>query len=470
MKLNVRSIGVKLLAYFSLFAAGVLGLIWLLQIVFLQSFYEDMKIREVRELANSLAEAYGGDNFETIAAKSAYSNSVLIYVFDSRGVVLYSEDEHSVGRGKGGRGRSTEVQSVADDYKEFLTELQNSENAQIYYVKENKEIDGKWLVVGVWLDKAALYVTSKLDPVDATTGILRTQLIYVSIASFLLGLVMAIVLSMKFSRPILAITNRSKELGKGNFVKFNQKGFCTELDELSDALNDASDELKKVESLRRELIANISHDLRTPLTMIKAYAEMVRDISGNNAEKREAHLGVIIGEADRLTLLVNDILALSAIQSSAEPLLMERYSITSLVREVVVKFEPIFDLEGLSIHVSAEDGLITACDPQKIQQVLYNLIGNAMNYVGDDKAVFISAFRKDGAVRVEVKDNGQGIAEEELPHIWERYYRAREHKRDKAGTGLGLSIVKEILEAHGARFGAQSHTGEGATFYFELNE
>ena len=182
----------------------------------------------------------------------------------------------------------------------------------------------------------------------------------------------------------------------------------------------ASHELGKVEGLRRELIANVSHDLKTPLTMIKAYAELIRDISGDNKVKREAHLGVISSEVDRLEKLVSDILSLSQAQSGGMPLNMAALDVSETVERVMARFEPLFTSEGYQFHAELEPNQVAQADDRRIEQVLYNLIGNALNYIGRDKTVYVRVKGLSDAVRVEISDHGEGIAEEELPRIWER--------------------------------------------------
>jgi signal transduction histidine kinase len=353
------------------------------------------------------------------------------------------------------------------DYAEFSERINQSADGQVRYTL-NSGSGAKTLVLGVRLDDALLYISTPLDPLGVTIEILRRQLLYVSIVALLMGLVIAFFIARRFTRPVTAITSQAGALAEGRFPESFDKGFCSELDHLSDTLTYASRELGKVEGLRRELIANVSHDLKTPLTMIKAYSELIRDISGDNKVKREAHLGVISSEVDRLEKLVSDILSLSQAQSGSMPLDMEALDIGETVARVMARFEPLFTSEGYQFHAEIEPDQTAQADARRIEQVLYNLIGNAMNYIGGDKTVYVRVKGNSDAVRVEVSDRGEGIAEEDLPRIWERYYKAKDHVRDKAGTGLGLSIVKGILETHRARFGVKSRTGEGSTFWFEL--
>ena len=219
--------------------------------------------------------------------------------------------------------------------------------------------------------------------------------------------------------------------------------------------------------MQKELIANVSHDFKTPLTMIKAYASMIMEISGDIPEKRNKHAQVIVDEADRLTSLVSDVLDLSKIRSGLSEFKKAPVDMSEKVREIMDRFAYLKETQGYAFETEIEEGLIACADEVKIEQALYNLIGNAVNYTGEDKKVYVR-LKQTGAeaFRFEVQDTGKGIKSEELAEIWDRYYRSKEmHKRPVQGTGLGLSIVKTVLQMHGFEFGVQSEVGAGSTFY-----
>ena len=232
-------------------------------------------------------------------------------------------------------------------------------------------------------------------------------------------------------------------------------------------LNDAEKEIRKVSDLRKDLIANISHDLRTPLTMVKAYAEMIRDLSGDNPKKRGEHIQVIIDEADRLSNLVNSLLELSKLESGNLELNLSTFSITEKIEDCMKRYTLMIEQNEYDIKfIPDEDRKITA-DMEKLDQVIYNFINNAINYTGEEKIIRIKQINKPDTVRIEVTDNGVGIDPELLPKVFDRYYRDKKTQRDVVGTGLGLSICKEILKLHDFAFGVSSKENEGSTFWFE---
>ncbi|HEX3026915.1 MAG TPA: HAMP domain-containing sensor histidine kinase, partial [Clostridia bacterium] len=228
-------------------------------------------------------------------------------------------------------------------------------------------------------------------------------------------------------------------------------------------------ELSKTEELRRELIANISHDLRTPLTMVKMYAELIRDVSGDKPEKRNAHTQVIIEESDRLSSLITEVLDLSKLQSGTAQISRKEFDLAEKSRVILNRFQALSERQGYVFSIDCDSDAWVNADEQKIEQVIYNLVSNAVNYTGEDKKVAIRVKKTGSKVRFSVSDTGKGIPKEECGQIWERYYKAKEtHKRAVVGTGLGLSIVKGILDAHNADYGVDSTVGTGSTFWFEL--
>ena len=260
-------------------------------------------------------------------------------------------------------------------------------------------------------------------------------------------------------------------MGKGNYyIDFNVSDI-QELKELSNTLNSTAQELEKTEELRRELMANVSHDLKTPLTLIKANAEMVRDLTYNNDVKRNNNLDVIISEVDRLNLLVKDILDVSAYQSNTTTLNIEKFNLSELMNNVMSKYKILIDKDGYDIKLNIEDDYIVKADIIRIEQVIYNLINNAINYTGDDKVVSINIKNNKKNVLIEIIDTGCGIDEENLKHIWDKYYKIdKQYHRVTHGTGLGLSIVKNILELHHFKYGVESKKGKGTKFYFYIDK
>ena len=220
-----------------------------------------------------------------------------------------------------------------------------------------------------------------------------------------------------------------------------------------------------MDKLKNELIANISHDLRTPLTMITGYAEAMRDLPGENTPE---NVQVIVDEANRLSTLVNDLLDISKIQSGVISLDIKEFSITELINGILTRYNKLIAQENYNITFEHGESTVVKGDEIKISQVMYNLINNAITYTGEDKKVVVRQIVEADKVRIEVENPGDKIPEDMLPLIWDRYYKAnKEHKRAVVGTGLGLSIVKGILEAHKFSYGVSSQENK-TVFWFDI--
>jgi signal transduction histidine kinase len=275
-------------------------------------------------------------------------------------------------------------------------------------------------------------------------------------------------ISKKVSRPIISINNAAKKLAARDYQPNFSEGGYREVSELGVTLNYAARELSKVDDMCRELIANISHDLRTPLTMIKGYAEVMRDLPDENTPE---NVQIIVDEANRLTTLVNDVLDISHFQSGRQKFEFVSFNLTKTVSEAVERYSALNERNGYTFDFyndSERDAWVTS-DETRILQVLYNLLNNAITYTGEDKRITVRQIVSDGKVRIEVSDTGEGIAEDQINEIWERYYKIdKSHRRAAVGSGLGLPIVKQIMQMAGGGCGVRSRVNSGSTFYFEL--
>ena len=205
--------------------------------------------------------------------------------------------------------------------------------------------------------------------------------------------------------------------------------------------------------------------------MIKAYAEMIKDFENMSVQKKNENLNIIIEETDRLNVLVSDILDLSKLQANTYELKIEEFDLDKLIRDVIKRYYILIDSEGYEFIYENEESIMVMGDKKRIEQVVYNLINNAINYTGDDKKVYIELVNDKKKVTVKIRDTGKGIKKEDIKYIWNKYYHnEKKHKRNAYGTGLGLSIVKTILDSHNYKYGVDSKINKGTTFYFEINK
>lgn len=475
--------------YFILFAFLLIGLIWFLQIFFLDHFYEEMKKAEVSKLANQIVASYEHNDYNLYALANDL-NSISAYNEDAYFRVETASGENIISPGYSGYGPLYRYDDQIEDLRMVL--LSNSQLPSVSKVTRTngQEEDSRVLAYACYLNPSAprggtpsdydhfiepiteryiLYIISPLYPVKSTVLILRSQLIYVTTIAIILALILALYLANRISKPIKDITQSAAEMGRGHYGIQFEGGHYTEIIDLADTLTHASRELEKTDMYQKDLIANVSHDLRTPLTMIQSYAEMIRDLSGNNPEKREAHLNVIIEETHRLNALVTDMLNMSRLQNRTIQLEREDFDICETAKALLASYDLLCEQEGYKIQFNEISPLLVNGDEARIKQVLSNLINNAVKYCGEDKEIIINLKRTGRKMRCEVIDHGKGIAPDEINHVWERYYKSSTHHvRPTDGSGLGLSIVKEILTLHKANYGVNSKLGKGSVFWFEM--
>lgn len=226
--------------------------------------------------------------------------------------------------------------------------------------------------------------------------------------------------------------------------------------------------LWQVETTRREFVSNVSHELRSPLAAIRAMTETLQDGALNDTDTAQDFLTRILNDTQRMTTMVNELLELSRLESGQAPIHLAPVSLESVVAEIESRFDVSPDHERLKLETNVPDGIpLVMGEADKLNQVLANLVENAVKVTGDGGLISISANATDRWVEVKVSDNGIGIAREHLPHVFERFYKVDRSRRD-GGTGLGLAIVKHLVQAHGGDIKVESVEGEGSAFSFTL--
>lgn len=452
------SIQAKTLFFLLTYNIVIILLLWVCQIKILDIYYEKEQVDNMDNIVNSLKET---NSIELVSKLQdiAYDNDVCIVLTSNTSVVeTYNINMNGCALKSG----NTKVKELMYNF------LQSEETLKSYrFVNDDKHISA--LMYGVKVGNSDVFIYSNLEDISDFTLLIKRQLMYVCVVGIFIAIIMSIFLSNKITEPITRITKKAKKMGTGDTdVSFEESGI-KEIDELSETLTQAQEEMVKTDELRRDLMANVSHDLKTPLTMIKAYAEMIRDISYKDPEKMNEHLRIIVDETDRLTVLVNDILDLSRMQSNADTLSIEKFDLAEDIKTIVNRYQIIKETEKYIINVEMPDSIMIKADKKKLNQVIYNLINNAINYTGDDKTVTVRVTKHKKYYLVEIIDTGKGIKESEIPYIWNKYYKNdKNHQRNVVSTGLGLSIVKEILELHGYEYGVKSVLKKGSTFYFKI--
>ena len=317
--------------------------------------------------------------------------------------------------------------------------------------------------------KYGIIVSTGMAQITTAAEVLRSILWPVALILLVLDLLFAMLFSRWFTRPVQQLSSGAKEIAAGNYDIQLPVVHHDEIGQLAEDFNHMAAEVKRSAQLEKDILANVSHDLRTPLTLIKGYAETVRDLTGTDAEKRTEQCNIIVDETDRLSALVNSVMELSKVQSGAEKPNLIDFDMGELCFEVAGRYDALCDQNHWHLELQADEAAPVQADPAMMERVVHNLLGNAFHHIGADGQVMLRVLPQADGCRVEIEDHGPGIPPEDLPYIFDRYYRARQDS-GKVGTGLGLSITKAILQQHGFAFGVNSAVGQGSTFWFVMRD
>ena len=483
---NLRLLLFSAIAFFIIFA---LVAVWFVQVRLLGFFFKVAKRNDIERVADAVEHHLNDASMDTIAYQYAVDYGICMRLMQIKGAVAHEKVSVDVVE-------DCVLHHISDEYVsklyygaknsdtgEYSEEKTHAElyEAGLYYPKYSfspdkidKNDEGMQtsntifvrIIKGANGEEYALLLDAEMTPMNAVSNMLSRQFLLIATSLLFGALILAFILSKLISSPIERMTLSAKKLAEGNYdVDFSGDGF-RETHELAETLNYAAGELSKTDRLQKELIANISHDLRTPLTMITGYSEVMRDIPGENTPE---NVQVIIDESKRLSELVNSLLDLSRLQAGSGTLDVSCFDLTSTVKDAMSRYSKLTEHYGYRIEFYSDRNVTVEADRAMLLQVLYNLLNNAINYIGDDKLVIVTQDVRGDVVRISVVDHGIGIEADQLPYIWDRYYKVdKVHRRAIVGTGIGLSIVKGVLDAHGASYGVDSTPGQGSSFWFEM--
>ena len=453
-------------SYFLVFIGSMLILLWMFQITFLEPFYRVNQTKIIQRVSSDVENMMNNNQDTDVSA-------VLRVLFSRENMcgAIYDDDGNSYMHiAVDLIGQNCYLTQISETtIKDYIHTISTEPNKEINVPFRTDTFDQSMSFYGKGFDVGSrqyyLFINTPLELLDSTVEVLKNQFLMVSLMVLLLGSVTALLLARRLSYPIHKMNESAKKLADGDFsVQFKGEGY-REAIELSETLNFATEEFSKTDELRRDLVANVSHDIKTPLTMIKAYAEMIMDISGDNPELRNEHLKIILDETNHLETFVNDMLSLSRYESGVFTLNETRFNLKDHIESTLNLFQ------GATFDVDVDRNIFVLADEIKMGQVLYNFVNNATNHSNDTEAIRIQAIAKKHEVEISVIDKGVGIDPEDQKVIWDRYTQInKHHSRTMSSSGLGLSIVAAICDATGSKYGVESEVGKGSRFYYTLNK
>lgn len=444
---------------------------WIIQIFILEKNYVDMAVKEIQEclepVMTELATEDLAENENLIPYLSKIASGKMFLVNgEGKLVAMYSyghpinlEEEKDITIWK-------DIQ-VSDSYEYILDRKTYSR-----YKRDGSELIAYEIGIPAWYYGKPAFVVlyQSFSELYKVIGMNRRLLVVLSIMLTIISSIIAAILSRKFVKPIHEIKETVDELTEGNLEATIELRLKDEIGQLAESVKKLGKALQRVDSLRREVIANVSHELRSPLALIGGYAELVRDIHWRDDKKRQEDLDLIMKESRRMSEMVSDILDYSQLQAGYLQLRKDWYNLYEIVEsEVLLCGQSAMQYEIKIQLISIQKEIMVYIDALKISQVIRNLLNNAINHTKDGLTIIVEIEDTEKDCKVCVKNEGEPIPEEEKKLIWERYQRNQHQGGRKEGTGLGLSIVSAILKAHKMMYNVDYQDGM-IIFWFEYEK
>ena len=331
---------------------------------------------------------------------------------------------------------------------------------------------------------------TNFESIEEGVSIANDFLAYIGIIAVVLGSLAMLIISKKFTQPILELSGIAKKMSDLDFeVKYKVKS-KDEIGELGNSINTLSDKLEstilelkqannelvndirkktEIDEMRKEFLSNVSHELKTPISLIQGYAEGLKENINEDAESRDFYCEVIMDEADKMNKMVKKLLNLNELEFGSNQVNFERFDIVTLIRSVLNATEILFKQKEVSLHFEQTEPVYVWADEYLIEQVVSNYISNALNHISGQKIIEIKLIPREETIRVAVFNTGENIPEEDIDKIWIKFYKVdKARTREYGGSGIGLSIVKAIMNTHNQQCGVINRS-VGVEFWFELD-
>ena len=309
-----------------------------------------------------------------------------------------------------------------------------------------------------------VYMYQETDSIHTLIGRLNEHFVLAGIIALLLTFIVIILLTKAVTKPLVKMKEATYQISKGNFLVDLPKTSNDELGELAVSLKELARDLNFLKKERNDFLASISHELRTPLTYIKGYADI--SLRKNiEEEEKEKYLRIIVEEANRLSTLIEDLFELAKIDKNTFLIQKQQINLYELLVKLQIKMSPAFKEKEIDLTINCPRTSSLHGDPARMEQIIFNLLDNAMKYSPKNSKVEVIVTARKKETEIIIHDNGNGIPEEDLPYIFNRFYRVdKSRTRSLGGTGLGLSIVQELVQAHEGTIRVESKLNIGTTF------
>jgi signal transduction histidine kinase len=485
------SITKKLFFITGIFFAIFIGSTLIVQSIFFERFYIDKKREDLSSSLIAFTKDYNKtkDDAEASEVISKYEEdyNVKVMMLDSLNRLIFNTSRE--------RSDGPKVKELSDFIRRWNEDAENkvelvNRPEAITYLHNSREGSGKNVFAAVYNEKAEeiIFAFSSLQPVNEAVSVIEGLYLYFGMAAMVFTIIMALIYSKIIAKPLVKIKGAAEKMAS---FDFSEKCEVTSGDEigsvaatlnfLSENLDNAMTSLKqanarlyqdiekerRLEKMRKEFIAAVSHELKTPISLIDGYAVGLKD-DIFEGEDKDYYLDVIIDEAEKMGNLVNDMLDLSYLESGSFKLCRQEFNMTELIKLTLKKYEALISDKRAELNLVLQEEIKAFADWTRMEQVLTNFITNAIRHVSENGVISISSVDKGDKISIEIENTGSTIPEEELSRLWDKFYKIdKSRNRKLGGTGIGLSIVKNILVHHGYGYGAEN-TDRGVRFYFCL--
>ncbi|MDD4112941.1 MAG: ATP-binding protein [Herbinix sp.] len=498
MKYSIR---LKLALLLTALIAFTIFITWFINRTFLADYYLHCKknqIADVFYLVEDIYSKYEDELFlseeDTITVERLSSNSdVNIYVLMSFAGAPLSSYPHPLDFGER---EEDQIQRLIKNYMSSDSEqvdrtvIQEKDNYSIYRLYDS-HLDSNYIdLIGVLEDNKIVFLRSNFESIQESVALANQFLGYIGLLAVVIGIISMLLVSRRYTKPIHEMANIARRMSE---LDFEAKYYVRNKDEigelgssiniLSDKLQNTISELKsanneleldiqkktELDEIRKEFLSNVSHELKTPISLIQGYAEGLIENVHDDEENRNFYCEVIIDEANKMNQMVKRLLTLNELEFGSNQVNFERFDIVQIIKSVLLSNEIIIRQREVSVRFDEEEPIYVWADEYLIQQVVSNYISNALNYVSDANIIEIKLIRRENVLRVAVFNTGENIPEEELDKLWIKFYKVdRARTREYGGNGIGLSIVKAVMNSHNKECGVINHSS-GVEFWFELD-
>lgn len=486
---------------------------WIMNLFLLPGYYESFKKKTMDSAYGQTAELFAANDWESLSAeqknelydevdKISLNSSVTMYIMEVR-VNVESGMVNSIDYLYPGMSDQMKEKNIAQFSKYVMFKrlgnvfdenyemIQNTGNYELYKVYDERTSSSYMELVGGLNGDYWIYVRANYQSIQESASISNEFLAYAGAAVTILSILIMIFVSNRYTKPILALAKLAQKMEQLNFDVRYEEDRKDEIGVLGHSMNSLSDKLEETiselktannelqldlqrrseqEQMRQEFLANVSHELKTPIALIQGYAEGLQENVNDDPESRDFYCEVIVDEANKMNQMVKRLLSLNQLEFGNGQVHLEHFDVREVVKSVLASSDILFRQKEITVSFDEPEPVFVWADEYMTEEVVMNYVSNAVNHIGGDRIIEVKIQSGGEKARISVFNTGEKIPEEEIGKIWNKFYKVdKARTREYGGNGIGLSIVKAIMDAHNQQYGVKNYDN-GVEFWFELDE